>query len=306
MSERIQGLPKAIAGKYFLSGILWLVPIAAAGLCVWFLLRDYVFAGPTITIYFQDGEGLQAENSTVKYRDINIGQIESVKLTKDCGHVAVRAKLEHFAADIARQGSIFWIVRPELKLGEVSGLRTIVSGNYVTVQPGSGERTNIFTGVESEPIPPIPSIGITLLTDDLGSLESESPIFYRGLQVGEVTDYRLTGDGRNVEIRARIRQPYVPLVRANSKFWNAGGINAHVGLFSGLQISAESLQTVIIGGVAFATPPDYGPEATNGTVFALNAKEEDSWKDWAPAIALGTPPFVESTKNNLPPLNTTR
>lgn len=300
MSEKIHELPKAKIQKDALSWFFWMLPVGAAALCGWFLLHDFILAGPTITIYFQQAQGLQAQNSMVKYRGINIGQIESLKLVGNGQLVAVRAKLRHSAAGLARQGSVFWIVRPELKLGAISGLRTIVSGDYITLQPGGGGRTNVFIGAEEEPIQPIPSLQITLLTDNLDSLENQSPIFYRGIQVGEVMDFRLGRNAQFVVVRARIRQDYAPLVRVDSKFWNAGGINVHVGLFSGLEMNAESAQTLVSGGIAFATPPNYGPPATNGTVFYLFKKEDSTWEDWNPAIMLGAMPEGQKSKNSLP------
>ncbi len=303
MSEKIHGLPKAKIEKSYFTLALWLVPLAAVGICVYFVLHDVIFAGPTITIYFQNADGLQEQNSMVMYRGIRIGEIESLKLAHDQQDVAVRAKLDYSAGEVAREGSIFWIVRPELKLGSVSGLRTIVSGNYVTVQPGGGARTNTFIGSEQAPITPVKAVQITLLTDDLGSLEAESPIFYRGIQVGEVTDFHLAENASNVVVAARIKEDYAPLVRVDSQFWNAGGINVHAGLFSGIEISAESAQTVVSGGIAFVTPPNYGPQATNGAVFLLNKKENDDWKNWNPAIELQGVPEGQKAKNSLPQFN---
>lgn len=282
---------------------IWLLPVAAAGLCGWFVLHDFVFAGPTITIYFQDADGIQEQNTMVKYRGIKIGQIQSLKLADKSGRVAVRAKLDYSARDIVRAGSIFWIVRPEVKLGAISGLQTIVSGNYITVQPGNGGNTNIFTGVEEAPLTPAPGITITLLADDLSAIENQSEITYRGIEVGEVLDFRLSDDARYVVVQARIRQEYAPLVRMDSKFWNAGGINAHLGLFSGLNVSAESAQTLVSGGISFATPETYGSPATNGTVFTLNDKADTSWQAWNPVIPLHAQPEGQNTTNAWPQIN---
>jgi paraquat-inducible protein B len=303
MSEKKSSLPKAKIEKDFMTWFIWLLPVAAAALCGWFVLHDFVFAGPTITIYFQDADGLQEQNTMLKYRGIKIGEIESLKLSSKSGSVAVRSKLDYSARDIAREGSVFWIVRPELKLGAISGLQTIVSGNYITVQPGNGARTNIFVGVEEAPLTPPPGITITLLSDDLNAIQNQSEITYRGIQVGEVLDFRLSDDSRSVLIHARIRQEYAPLVRMDSKFWNAGGINAHLGLFSGLNISAESAQTLVSGGLSFATPESFGPPATNGTVFTLNDKADASWSSWNPIIPLQTPPVGVSTTNSWPQIN---
>jgi paraquat-inducible protein B len=302
MSEKIHGLPRAKVEKSYLTWSLWLIPLAAAAVCVYFVLHDVVFSGPTITIYFQNAEGLQAQNSMVKYRGINIGQVKSLKLAQKTQTVAVRAKLDYFARNLAREGSVFWIVRPEVKLGSISGLRTIVSGNFVTVQPGDGPRTNVYIGAEQAPLSPIPAVQITLLTGNLGSLEQQSPIFYRGIQVGEVTGFRLSDNAQYVVVDARIREDYAPLVRTNSEFWNAGGINFHAGLFSGIQVSAESAQTVVSGGIAFATPTDYGPPATNGAVFWLNNNENDGWKAWNPVILLHHVPQGKAVPSDLPQL----
>lgn len=287
MSEVTQHLPKAKIQKDALSWFFWALPVAAALLCVWFVLHDVIFAGPTITIYFQDAQGLQEQNSMLRYRGIKVGGIESLKLAGAGKAVEVKVKLNHSAADVARQGSLFWIVHPELKLGEVSGLQTIVSGSYITVQPGTGVRTNVFTGVAEAPVVVPPGVQITLLADNLDSLEAQSGIFYRGVQVGEVTGVHLDQNARSVVVEALIQQAYAPLVRTDSEFWNAGGINAHVGLFSGLQISAESAQTLVSGGISFATPEKYGPAVTNGSIFYLNDKPDPKWQSWSPNIPLG-------------------
>ncbi|MGD1088426.1 MAG: MlaD family protein [Verrucomicrobiota bacterium] len=302
MNEERVALPKAKIEKSRLGWFLWLIPIAAALLCVWYVCCDIIFAGPVITIYFQNAAGLQEQNSLVRYRGVRIGEVETLKLTKDRQRVAVKARLDPSALSIARQGSIFWIVRPELKLGSVSGLQTIVSGDYVTVQPGNGARTNLFIGAEKEPVEPIKALDIILLAPRLGSLQPQSPVFYRDIQVGDVLDCRLSDDARAVVIRARILEEYAPLVRINSKFWNAGGINFHFGLFSGVNISAESAQTLISGGIAFATPPDFQSAVTNGAVFILNEKSKDEWEKWSPAIPLPSMPEAIINKPFLPNL----
>ncbi|HEY5297820.1 MAG TPA: MlaD family protein [Verrucomicrobiae bacterium] len=302
MSEKIHGLPKAKVEKSYFTWLLWLVPLAAICLCGWFIAEDFLFSGPTLTIYFSSAGGLQKDDSLVKYRGIQIGQVQSLDLAPDRQRVIVRTKLNRSARNVARQGSIFWIVSPQVKLGSISGLQTIVAGDYIAVRPGDGARTNVFIGAEQEPVKPIPALDIILLAEKLDSLQKQSPIFYHEVQVGEVLSCQLGNDPRHVIVHARIREEYAPLLRANSKFWNAGGINFHFGLFSGAQISAESAQTLVSGGIAFATPPDFQSAATNGTVFQLYEKEDDSWKDWNPYIPL---PAVTAMTNqkDLPPLD---
>jgi len=200
MNEERLGLSKARIEKSRLGWLLWLVPIAAGLLCAWYVGHDIVFAGPTVTILFQSADGLQEHNSFLQYRGVTIGEVKTLKLVQDRQCVAVTVQLDPSAANIAQQGSVFWIVRPELKLGSVSGLRTIVSGDYLTVQPGNGARTNRFVGAEKEPIEPIPALDILLLAPKLGSLQPKSPVFYRDIQVGDVVDCRLSDDAREVVV----------------------------------------------------------------------------------------------------------
>jgi paraquat-inducible protein B len=296
MNETSPALPKAQVGKSCFSWFLWLIPVAAALVCAWFVGEDIIFAGPTVTIYFENADGLQEHNSLVEYRGVKVGEVGTLKLSKDRQRVAVRAQLDASAASIARQGSVFWLVRPQVKLGALSGLQTIVSGSYITVEPGNGARTNRFIGAEQAPIKPVQGLDIRLRAQKLGSLQPQAPVIYRDIQVGEVLDCRLGDDAREVVIHARIRKEYAPLVCVNSRFWNAGGLKIHIGLFSGANISAESAQTPISGGIEFATPPDCQDAATNGTVFSLNEESKDEWDKWSPAIPL--PSVPEATTNH--------
>lgn len=291
-------LPSATIKRSHVSGLIWLVPVGAAALCLWFFYRDYIATGPLITISFQTAEGLQAQNTMVTYRGANVGQVKDVKLSPDTKTVIVRARLASTAKNLARTGSLFWIVRPVVRVGSITGLGTIVNGEYIAVQPGTGAPTNTFVGVEEQPIAQEPNaLQINFLSDKLDSLQEQSPIFYRGIQVGDVEYFQLAADARQVEIHGRIWQQYTPLVRADSKFWNAGGLDFHFGIFKGMDISAISPRTVISGGIEFATPPNYGEQATNGTVFTLNEKSEDKWKEWSPNIELHLPPHASSTNS---------
>ncbi|MGO8696476.1 MAG: MlaD family protein [Limisphaerales bacterium] len=289
-------LPSAVIKKAKPAWLLWLIPLSAAALCVWFIYRDYVAAGPLITIYFQNAEGLQEGNTAVQYRGAQVGEVKSIALADRAQRVKVTARLSGSARDLARAGSLFWIVRPEVKVGAITGLNTIVSGEYITVQPGQGAPTNVFAAAEQAPPTEEPGdLLITVHAPNLESLQDRSPIFYRGIQVGDVLSYQLAENSQGVMVQARIRKEFAPLVRVNSKFWNAGGIDFHLGLFKGAELSALSPQTLFSGGIEFATPPDVGPPAQNGAVFQLNDKPKDAWKDWTPSIALQLPGHAPRT-----------
>ena len=285
--KNLRTLPKAVIKKTRHAWWLWLVPLGALALCVWFVYRDFVATGPVVTIYFHDASGLQENNTQIRYLGATVGQIKGLALAKDSSRVEVKARLTGSAAHLARAGTVFWIVRPELRVGAISGLRTIISGEYVAVRPGNGARTNIFAGAESEPIAEEPgALHVTILMPSLRSVQEESSVYYRGVKVGEVLKYQLSDDAQEVKLEARIHKEYAPLVRVNSKFWNAGGIDFHFGLFRGAEISAESAKTLLSGGLEFATPTDAGEPAADGAVFRLYDKPEDAWKNWMPAIHL--------------------
>lgn len=289
-------LPKAEIKKTRHAWWLWLVPLGALALCAWFVYRDYIATGPVITIYFHDASGLEENNTQIRLFGATVGQVKRLELTKQSDRVQVKARLAGSAAQLARAGTVFWIVRPEFKIGAISGLRTIISGEYIAVRPGNGARTNVFVGAESEPIAEEPgALHLTLLMPGLKSVQEQSGVYYRGIKVGEVLKFQLSEDAQGVKIEVRIHKEYAPLVRVNSKFWNAGGIDFRFGLFRGAEISAESAKALLSGGIEFATPTDAGKPASNGAVFRLYDKPEDPWKDWAPLIHLNLTNEVTDT-----------
>ena len=282
-----KSLPKARTAKDWKQSLIWIVPLIAAGFVGWLAYWTFIQRGPTITILFEHAKDLEAEKSDVKYRGAKIGNVKSIKLSEDHKHVVVKASLEAAAADLAREGSQFWIVKAEVAVGRVSELRTIVSGDYIALKPGHGKRAKEFNGLEEPPVTKTVEQGlkIVLLADKLGSVERASPVYYRGLKVGEVLDYELAADSQAVRITAFVEQDFAPLVRMNSKFWNAGGIKVDLSLL-GAAIQAQSLKSIIAGGLAFASPDDPEEPAKNGTAFRLYDKPEDKWLGWAPKIPL--------------------
>jgi paraquat-inducible protein B len=281
---RTGNLPKARIEKNWKTHLIWLVPIAAAGFAGWLIYANLIAKGPTLHIYFANTQGLEGNNAQLKYRGTKVGTVKSMHLTKNQQTVDVEVSLEEAAEDLAREGTQFWIVKPEVSLGQIQGLQTIVSGAYIEVKPGPGKRRTHFQGLAEPPIIG-KGLNIELLTDSAESLQQDSPIYYRGIKVGQVLGSRLGPESQTVRVTARIDEHYAPLVRENSVFWNAGGINLDLGLH-GLDVRAKSLKALISGGVAFATPDNPGPPARPDTAFRLYEKPEDQWRTWAPAIKL--------------------
>lgn len=285
-SHSLDALPKAIVGKNWKSRVFWLVPLGAAAIAAYFIYSEMFSDGPTVHIYFKDAQNLQAGKSEVKYRGAQIGTVKALKLTKDHQSVDVSVSLNRSAADVAREGSRFWIVRPQVGIAQIQGLGTIVSGNYITVEPGRGTNQTTFHGLAEAPVmDPEGAIRVVLLAERLGGVKERAPIFYRGIQIGQIFKCELGPESQTIHILADIKKGYAPLVRMNSKFWNAGGIHVNIGL-SGAEISAQSAETLVSGGVDMATPDTTQNPATPGTAFRLYEKPEDAWLAWAPRIQL--------------------
>jgi paraquat-inducible protein B len=261
---------------------VWIVPAVAAAIVIGLAVRALVDRGPLITISFSDAEGLQAGETRIRHKDVDLGTVESVFLTHDMSHVVVQARMQRSATAHLTAATRFWIVRPRLGFGGVSGLSTLVSGSYIEMYPGEGEPERSFVGLDEPPsiIPDTPGRSFTLHANDLGSLVSGSEIAYRGVPVGEVEGYALDRQHHQIEIYAFIRSPYENLVHPESRFWNSGGVDVSVGV-TGLHFRASSWQELVSGGISFDTPDAalaLAPSAA-GSVFRLYDNSDDAQQD---------------------------
>ena len=252
--------------------IVWLIPLVAGAIAIWLgysTLRDQ---GPTITITFEDAEGLEAGKTKVKYKEVEVGLVEDVAISEDLSQIIVTARMHKEAGPYMNDGTRFWIVRPRVGAGGVSGLGTLLSGAFIEVDPGAGEATTAFAGLE-EP-PPIRSDEAgrryELHADKLGSVARGSPVYYRSVQVGQVLGYELADDQENLVVDIFVAAPHDQLVRDNSRFWNASGIDVSFGA-EGVNVAVESLQALLAGGIAFDTPAigRPGEPAAADSVFPL-------------------------------------
>src|ERR1700689_3096496 len=145
-------LPQAKIKKQSRISMIWIVPLVAAIAGGWLVFKYVRQMGPAISIQFADGNEIKANQTTLRYRGVRVGDVLSVQLAKDAQYVEVQARLDKSAESLARDGSIFWIVRPEVGAGGLHGLETIVSGPYIQVQPGDGREQKKFIGAEEPPI----------------------------------------------------------------------------------------------------------------------------------------------------------
>ncbi|AHX12405.1 mammalian cell entry protein [Dyella jiangningensis] len=278
------------------ASIVWLVPIIAALVGLSLVIHAWLEAGPTISISFLSAEGLDPGKTPVKYKNVTIGRVTAVRLSEDRSRIIAKVALEKSAQGFATADTRYWVVRPRIGLGGVSGIDTLLSGAFIGADVGeSSEPKSEFTGLENPP--PVthgaPGKTFDLHSDDLGSLDIGSPVYYRRIQVGRVSTYHLDKDGKGVTLQIFVDAPNDQFVTTSSRFWNASGVDVSLGA-DGLKVNTQSLATVLAGGVAFQDPP--GPHD------ATPAQEDAAYRlfnDRATAMAPpdGEPKYIRMRFN---------
>ena len=242
--------------------LVWLVPAVAALVGLAMLFHAWRSAGPHLTVTFLSGSGVEAGKTPVKYKDVTVGMVSSIAISHDGSHVIVRIAMDKNSENLVHGDTRFWIVRPRLGIGGVSGIDTLVSGSYIGMDRGtSGKAPAVYRGLEAPPTVLLgaPGRSFVLSTQDLGSLDIGSPLYYHRIQVGRVASYHLKPDGRDVTLEVFVEAPYDRFVTAATRFWNAGGVDVSLNT-DGFKLKTESLATLVAGGVAFDTAPWASPQ----------------------------------------------
>jgi paraquat-inducible protein B len=255
--EQRAAVPRATARRSRRISVIWVIPLVAVAIGGWLAWDTWSKEGPTIRISFDTGEGLQAGQSQLKFKDIVFGTVKSLELAADHTHVVVTVATTHQAKPLLTDKTVFWVVKPRLFAGNVSGLETLLSGSYIGMLPGEagGKTQHEFVGQEDPPIlqANVPGHTFVLKAKKLGSISLGSPIFYRDLSVGEVLGWDIADMAEYVTIRAFVRAPYDSYVHDETRFWNASGVSVKLA-GAGVEVQMESLKALLLGGIAFETP----------------------------------------------------
>jgi len=290
-SETPAGAPEIRQRRARVS-LVWLVPIAAALVGFSMVLQNWLSAGPQITVSFETAEGLEANKTQVKYKNVVIGQVTAINLSEDHTRVIATVELDQHAEPFTREDTKFWVVRPRIGASGVSGVDTLLSGAFIGADAGRAEETRReFVGLEA---PPPVTFGVkgkqfTLHTDDLGSLGIGSPLYFRRLQVGQVISFGLADDGKGVQVQVFVNAPYDNFVTDDTRFWNASGVDVSVAA-DGLTVNTESLSAILAGGIAFRAP-NYSPDAKPAAEDSEFTLFSDMRRAMAPAD--GPPRYVQ-------------
>ena len=267
-------LPEVEVKKRRGISLVWLIPLVAGAIAIWLAYTTLQEKGPQITVMFDNAEGLEAGKTQVKYRNVEVGLVDEVALSEDLSHIVITASLDKTMESHMKDGTRFWIVRPRVGFGGVSGLGTLLSGAYVEFDPGEGSPAHDFVGL-AEPPPitsEVPGTQFVLRTDKLGSIGRGAPVYYRSIAVGQVLGYELAEDKKGLTVKVFVDAPNDQLVRPSSRFWNASGVNVSVGA-DGVDVAMELLEALVAGGIAFDTPDidQPGEPAASGAEFPLFA-----------------------------------
>ena len=260
MTEKIDldNIPEAaiVPKKRMRFSVVWIIPIVSALVAIGIAVQRILSEGPTITIVFKAAEGVEAGKTFVKYNDVNIGEVKTVRLSADFTKVVVTAKIDKSAEGLIVEDAEFWVEKPRVTLSGVSGIGTLLTGNFIGLKMGKSKQPrHNFIGRDVPPAITIDQPGRTFIlqADNLGSVGIGSPLYYRRLNVGQVIGYDLAGDGKSLHIKIFVHAPYDKYVTNETRFWEASGIDVTMGA-SGINIDTQSVVSMLVGGIAFETP----------------------------------------------------
>jgi paraquat-inducible protein B len=267
-------MPEAVVRKRSGVSIVWIIPIVAAIIGAWVAWKSFSEIGPTITISFMSAEGLEAGKTKIKYKDVDVGLVESIDLEKDLQHVLVTVQMNAGSKAYLTEKTRFWVVKARISGGTVSGLGTLLGGAYIAIDPVAGGKfVDKFVGLEQAPVVTTDQPGkhFLLKADTRGSLDIGAPIYFRQIKVGEVVSYELADDNQSVDFKIFIDAPHHLKVTENTRFWNASGVDVSLSA-AGFKVDMESTVSLLTGGLAFGVPPNSPPgdEVPENTVFTLH------------------------------------
>ena len=272
--------PEAVTATRSGFSIVWLIPLVAAVIGAWVAYQAFSERGPTITIVFESAEGLEAGKTKVKFKNVEVGQVEAIDLGKNIEHVIVTVQMNKGSVSYLTDKTRFWVVRARISAGNVSGLGTLLGGAYIGIDPvEEGEYRKAFIGLETPPVVTTgqPGQHLILKASRRGSLDVGSPVYYRQIKVGEVVSYELSEDGETVDFKIFVNAPHHLKVTENTRFWNASGLDVSL-TAEGVEVGMESMVSLLIGGIAFEVP-EYmrlGEPVSDDSVFTLYDSHEEA------------------------------
>ena len=279
---------------------VWLIPLASLLIGGGLLWTTLARRGPLVRVTFDTAESLQAGQSQVKFKDMQMGTVQGFELTPDRKRVVTTIRMTSQAEELLTEGAQFWVVRPRVYAGDITGLNTILTGTYVAMQPGDAGQSarREFTGLANPPtlVPDTPGRAFNLTAARLGPINLGTPVFFHDLDVGRVVGWDFAGMADSVTLHIFVSAPYAGWVHRDSRFWNSSGIELRVGP-QGVRLQVDSLKAMVLGGITFDTPspgdkagpggasPDQAAASAAGDSFPLYASQDAADTATAPRRA---------------------
>ena len=275
--------PHVEKASRWLPSLVWLIPLLAALIGAGLVVKSFIDRGPTVTVSFRSGDGLEPGKTKVKFKDVDIGLVRSISLARDLSKVLVTIDMSKEAARFTAIDTRYWVVRPRIGASGVSGLNTLLSGSYIGVDAGKSEETKSeFTGLEQAPQVAFDEKGsyFTLHGETLGSIDVGSPIFYRRIPVGQVAAYDLETKGRGITMKVFVKSPYDQYVGKGTRWWHASGVDVRLDS-NGFKVNTQSLAALLVGGIAFESMNGQKPAAAapTGSEFLLAADQASALRE---------------------------
>lgn len=259
--------------------IVWVIPVIALVVSLFVAWQSYASRGPIITLEFEDGAGIAPRETELRFRDVKVGMVEDVYFSEGLRSVIARVRVEPDIAPFVDSTATFWVVRPELSASGVSGLDTVLSGVFIQGAWDSdpGPSKDAFKGLTSAPLyqSGLDGLQIALRSPPGGTLTAETPILYRGIEIGRVGTARISPEGNFAIAEAIIYEPHGRLVTPATRFWDTSGFSVSIGT-GGAEIDFTSIATLLAGGITFDTFVSGGEPVGDGSVFEVYPSEVDA------------------------------
>ncbi|NND69385.1 MAG: MCE family protein, partial [Halioglobus sp.] len=258
---------------------VWIIPLLALLLGVFLVVQAWMTEGPEIEISFSTATGLEQGKTRIKYRNVDIGVVEKVRLNSDFQGVIATAKLDRQAVPLLRADTRFWVVTAQVGISSITGLDTLLSGAYIQLAPGEGELgIRSFEALEQPPLTPsgAPGLRLELTAEHAASASTGNDVLYKGFKVGRVENRTFDPRERLVRYTIFIDAPYHELVNSAVRFWDISGFELSAGA-DGFRVETGSVDTMLLGGVAFALPDGVsaGTPVEAGTSFKLYGTRDE-------------------------------
>lgn len=276
----------------------WLLPFIALLIGAILFFQIVQEQGKSIKITFSDGAGLVADKTPIRYQGLQIGVVKKVNFADNMQKVEVIANIYPEATNVLRENTKFWVVQPSVSLAGISGLDSLVSGNYITLQPGDGDSEDEFVAEEKGPIAQVSQgdLLIHLISDDLGSISIGASVYFKKLPVGKIYDYRFNAENK-VEIDVVINKEYAHFVKKDSRFWNISGVSANISP-AGLNFNMESVNAIVQGAVSFDSPSN-SPKAEENANYTLYANLQAAKRGIEVSVNIPTVAGLEAGRSDV-------